>query len=108
VATDTTGPSLTATLKVTRRTGRLTAKLTLGEKATVTLSATAKRTSRAKARTILKASSRSIAKGTRTLTLTVSKKVRAKLRKGERVTLTVVARDAAGNKTTRRVTAKVT
>lgn len=109
-AADKTAPSLKATLKLTsttRRTGRFTTTLTLGEKATVTISATAKRSAKAKAATILKASARSLAKGSRTLTLTVSKKLRSKLRKGGSVTLTVVARDAAGNRTTRKVTAKV-
>jgi hypothetical protein len=45
--------------------------------------------------------------GKRTLTLSLTRRVRLALHKGETVTLTVVARDAAKNATTRRATAKV-
>ena len=41
------------------------------------------------------------------LTLTLKKSVRAKLRKGQKVTLTIEARDAAGNLTTKTVSAKL-
>src|SRR3712207_7571937 len=48
----------------------------------------------------------SVAAGTRTLTLTLSRRVRTRLRRGETVTLSVDARDRAGNAINRRATAK--
>jgi hypothetical protein len=48
-----------------------------------------------------------VAAGKLTLKLSLTSKVRKALRKGETVTLTVVARDAAGNATTTKVSAKV-
>lgn len=114
-AVDRTPPSLTLALRLTRtgtyairRSGRFAVTLTLGERADLTLTATARRSSRTRARTILSTTTRrGIAAGKRTLTLTVSKRVRTALRKGETITLTVVARDAAKNATTRRASAKV-
>jgi hypothetical protein len=111
---DRTAPSLKIALRLARtgtyairRSGRLALVMTLGERADLTLTATARRSTHARARTILKATRRGVAAGKRTLTLSVTRRVRAALRKGETITLTVVARDAARNATTKRATAKV-
>jgi hypothetical protein len=106
---DRTAPALAVGLKLdkVRRSGKFRVPITLGEKADLTITATARKNNRAKARTILKTTRKGVAAGKPTLSLTLSRKVRAALRKGETVTLTVQARDAAGNVTTRRVTAKV-
>ena len=106
---DRTAPSLKVTLKLpaVRRTGKLAVTLTLGERANLTFTATARKTTKARARTLLKATRLGVAAGKRTLTLSLSHRIRAALRKGETVTLTVVARDLARNATTRRATAKV-
>jgi hypothetical protein len=61
----------------------------------------------ARARTILRTTRKGVAAGKPTLTLALTRSVRAALRKGETVTLTVQARDAARNLTTRRATARV-
>ena len=107
---DRTAPRLTVALrltKATRRTGRLSVTVTLDEPARLAMTATARKTRRNRARTILRSSPRGTVSGRRTLRLTLSRRARRALRRGETVTLRVVARDAAGNATTRRVTAKV-
>jgi hypothetical protein len=112
---DRTGPSLKLALKFSktgtyavRKSGKFGLVLTLGERADLTISATARKNAKAKARTILKATTRKgVAAGKLTLKLSLSSKVRKALRKGETVTLTVVARDAARNATTTKITAKV-
>ena len=82
--------------------------ITLGERADLTISATARKNAKAKARTILKATTRKgVAAGKPTIKLSLTSKVRKALRKGETLTLTVVARDAAGNATTTKISAKV-
>jgi hypothetical protein len=112
---DRTGPSLKLALKFSktgtyavRKSGKFGLVLTLGERADLTISATARKNAKAKARTILKATTRKgVAAGKPTLKLSLSSKVRKALRKGETLTLTVVARDAAGNATTTKISAKV-
>ena len=112
---DRTAPSLKLALKVTtsgtynvRKTGKFAVTVTLGERADLTISATARKNAKAKARTILKATTRKgVAAGKPTIKLALTSKVRKALRKGETLTLTVVARDAAGNATTTKVSAKV-
>jgi hypothetical protein len=107
---DVTAPSLKVAIKSTkrlRRTGRLGVALTLNERADLTLTATARRNARARARRIVRATRPGVLAGRRTLTLTLSRKVRRALRRGETLTLTVVARDAARNTTTRRAKARV-
>ena len=73
------------------------ATITLDERADLTITATAKR------RTVVKTTRKGVAAGKRTLTLGSKRGVR----RGEKVTLTVKARDAGGNVTTKRITAKV-
>jgi hypothetical protein len=107
---DRTAPSLKIAIRSTktlRRTGKLGVVVTLGERADLTFTATARKSARARARRIVRTTKRGVAAGKRTVTLTLSRKIRRALRRGERVTLTVLARDAAGNGTTRRATAKV-
>jgi hypothetical protein len=111
---DRTAPKVKLALKLTRtgtyavrKTGKFGLVITLGEKADLTITATAKRTTRAKARPIFKSMRKAVAAGKPTLKLALSRKVRRALRKGETITLIVVARDAAGNASTTRVTAKV-
>jgi hypothetical protein len=113
-AADRIAPQLKLALTLTksgtyavRRTGKLRATITLGERADLTITATARKTAKAKARTILKTTRKSVAAGKTTVPLSVTRRVRSSLRKGETVTLTVQARDAAGNVTTQRVSAKV-
>jgi hypothetical protein len=109
-AADLTAPSLAVALKLTRalrRTGKFGVVVTLGEKADLTITATARKTARSKARRILRKTRSGVAAGKRTLALKVTRRVRRSLRKGHRVTITVVARDAAGNAVTRRATKKV-
>ena len=109
-AADRTAPALNVSIRSTRalrRTGRLGVTITLGEKADLTFGATARRSARAKARRIVRATRPGVAAGRRTVTFKLSSKARRALRRGERLTLTVAARDAAGNATTRRATAKV-
>jgi hypothetical protein len=82
-----------------RKTGKFGLTITLNEKADITASATARKNSKSKARTILKKTTRKgVAAGKRTITFTVPKSIRRKLKKGETVTLTLQAVDAAGNK----------
>ena len=111
---DRTAPSVKLALKLSRtgayavrRTGKFAVTITLGERADLTISATARKNAKAKARTILKATTRrGVAAGKPTLKLSLTSKVRKALRKGETVTLTVVARDAAGNAATTKVSAQ--
>jgi hypothetical protein len=114
VAPDITAPALRIALKfakrgtfAVRRTGKFGVKITLGERANLTITATARKNKRAKARTILRATRKSVAAGTRTLTFTLSRKVRKALAKGETVKLTVKAIDAARNARTRSISARV-
>jgi Lamin Tail Domain/Esterase-like activity of phytase len=95
-AADRTAPRLAIALKFTKA-HKLRVRITLSERADVTMTATARK------HTILKTTRRSVATGKRTFTLTSKRR----LHRGEKVTLSVRARDAAGNATTRRVTAKV-
>jgi Lamin Tail Domain len=112
---DRTAPSLKLGLKLAtsgsyavRKTGKFAVVITLGERADLTISATARKNAKAKARTILKATTRKgVAAGKPTIKLALTSKVRKALRKGETLTVTVVARDAAGNVTTTKVSAKV-
>ena len=111
---DSTAPSLRLSLRVARtgrfavrRTGRFRVTLTLGEQASLTITATARKNARAKARRLVRTTRRDVAAGRRSYTLKLSRRVRTKLRRGETLTVTIVARDAAGNATTRRVSAKV-
>jgi hypothetical protein len=112
---DRTAPSLKLALKLAakgtyavRKTGKFGVVITLGERSDLTISATARRNAKAKPRTILNATTRKgVAAGKPTITLSLTSKVRKALRKGEILTLTVVARDAAGNATTTKVSAKV-
>ena len=89
-------PQLKLALKFTKS-GQLRATITLDERADLTITATAKR------RTVVKTTRKGVAAGKRTLTLGSKRGVR----RGEKVTLTVKARDAGGNVTTKRITAKV-
>jgi hypothetical protein len=111
---DRTPPTVRIALRQTRsgtyalrHSGRFALVMTLGERADLTLTATARRSTRARARTILRTTRRGVAAGRHTLSLRLTGRVRAALRRGETITLTVVARDAARNATTRRVSAKV-
>jgi hypothetical protein len=111
---DTTKPSLKLSLKVgksgsyaTRTKGTFGVALTLSEKADLTITATARKSAKAKARTIYKTTRKGVAAGKPTLKFTLTKKVRKALKKGETLTLTVVARDAAGNATTQTAKVKV-
>ena len=113
-AADRTAPQLKIALKFTksgtravRRTGKFGVAITLGERADLTFTATARKNAKTRARTILRTTRKGVAAGKPTLTLSLTRRVRASLRKGETVTLTVQARDAAQNVTTRRVTARV-
>ncbi|MDA0182204.1 lamin tail domain-containing protein [Solirubrobacter phytolaccae] len=111
---DRTAPSLKLALRVTktgsfavRRTGKLQVTLTLGERADLTFTATARKNSKARARSIYKSTRKGVKAGTTKLTVTLTKRVRTALRKGETVTLTLQARDAAGNAVTKRASVKV-
>ena len=107
---DRTAPQLKLALKLSktvRRTGKFRAVITLSERADLTITASARKNARTKARTILRTTRKGVAAGKPTFTLSLTRRVRAALRKGETVTLTVQARDAAGNITTSRATAKV-
>ena len=110
------GPSVKLALKLTktgtyavRKTGKFAVVITLSERSDLTISATARKNAKAKARTILKATTRKGVAGGKptTLKLSLSAKVRRALRKGETVTVTVVARNAAGKATTTKINAKV-
>jgi hypothetical protein len=109
---DRTAPKLKVAVKLTRsgkyavrRTRKFGVAITLGERADLTFTATARRTARAKARTIFKTTRKRVAAGKPAFTFTLARS--KKLRKGETLTVTVVASDAAGNKATSRASAKV-
>jgi Lamin Tail Domain/Esterase-like activity of phytase len=89
-------PQLKVALKITKQ-RKFRVALTLSERADVTI------TVKSKSRTVAKSTRKGVAKGQRSFTLTAKKAIR----KGQKVTLTVQARDADGAITTRRVTAKV-
>jgi hypothetical protein len=103
IAADTLAPRLAVALKLTKR-GKLRATITLAEHADLTITATARKNARSKARTILTTTRKGTAAGKRTFTLAPKRK---SLHRGQTITLTVKARDAAGNITTRKTTAKV-
>ncbi len=89
-------PQVTLALKFTKS-GQLRTTITLNERADLTITAKTKR------RTVVTTTRKGFSAGKRSLTLGKKRSVR----RGETVTLTVKARDAAGNVTTRRVSAKV-
>ena len=90
-------PRVELVLKFTKA-RQLRATITLDEQANLTITAKG-----AKSRTIVKTTRKNIKAGKRTFTLGKKRGVR----RGEKVTLTVKARDAGGNVTTKRITAKV-
>jgi hypothetical protein len=101
---DRTAPQLKAALKLaktTRRNGKLTATITLNERANLTIKLTKG------SKTLVKTSRKNTAAGKTTIKLTLKRSARATLRKGQKLTLTVQARDAAGNVAKRTATAKV-
>ena len=111
---DTTAPGLKLVLKLARRgtfavrrTGKFGAKITLGERADLTITAAARKGRRSKFRTLLRVNRTGVAAGTRTFTLTLTQKARRALRKGETLRLTIRATDAAGNRRTQSVTGLV-
>jgi hypothetical protein len=114
VTPDVTAPGLRIALRfakrgafAVRRTGKFGVKITLGEKANLTIAVTARKNKRAKTRTILRATRKNVAAGTRTFTFKLSSKVRKALAKGETVKLTVKAIDAARNGRTRSISLRV-
>jgi hypothetical protein len=111
---DRTAPQLALALKFTksgtfavRRTGKFRLAVTLGERADLTITATTRASKKAKVRTILTTTRTGVAAGKPTYTLSLKRSVRAALKRNQAVTVTVKARDAAGNVTTRSVTGKV-
>ena len=101
---DRTAPQLKATLKLaktTRRNGKLTATITLNERANLTIKLAKG------SKTLVQTTRSNVAAGKRTIKLTLKRSARAGLRKGQKLTLTVQARDAAGNVAKRTATAKV-
>ena len=97
-------PQLKVTLKLaktTRRNGKLTATITLNERANLTIKL-AKGSQDA-----VQTTRNNVAAGKRTIKLTLKRSARAALRKGQKLTLTVQARDAAGNVAKSTATAKV-
>ena len=101
---DRTAPQLKAALKLaktTRRNGKLTATITLNERANLTI-----RLAKG-SKTLVQTTRSNVAAGKRTIKLTLKRSARAALRKGQKLTLTVQARDAAGNVAKRTATAKV-
>jgi hypothetical protein len=104
-AADTTAPQLAVAVKLNtvRRNGKLAVNVTLSEQANLKLTATARKNAGARLRTVVN-TTRSAAAGKSTITLKVK---RTALHKGEKVTFTVQARDAAGNVTTRTGMARV-
>ena len=91
-----TKPATKGTYAV-RKTGKLKLTVTLDERSDLTITATARKNAKAKARTLTKTTRKGVAAGKPSYTLTLSKKTRKALKKGETITLTVQARDAAGN-----------
>jgi hypothetical protein len=101
---DRTAPQLKAALKLaktTRRTGKLTATITLNERANLTIKLTKG------SKTLVKTTRNHTAAGKTTIKLTLKRSARATLRKGQKLTLTVQARDAAGNVAKRTATGKL-
>ena len=101
---DRTAPQVKATLKLaktTRRNGKLTATITLNERANLTIKVAKG------SKTLIQTTRNNTAAGKRTIKLTLKRSARASLRKGQKLTLTVQARDAAGNVTKKTATAKV-
>jgi hypothetical protein len=90
-----------------RSTGRFGVKLTLGERANLTITATARKNKRTKPRRILRTRRAGVAPGTRTLKFRLAAKVRKALAKGEILRVTIRAVDAAGNGRTQTTTTKV-
>ena len=101
---DRTAPQLKVALKLaktTRRNGRLTATITLDERANLTIKLAKG------SKTLVQTTRSNVAAGKRTIKLTLKRSARTALRKGQKLTLTVQARDAAGNVAKRSATAKV-
>jgi hypothetical protein len=101
---DRTAPQLKVALKLaktTRRNGKLTATITLNERANLTIKLAKG------SKTLVKTTRSNTAAGKRTIKLTLKRSARATLRKGQKLTLTVQARDAAGNVAKRTTTAKL-
>jgi hypothetical protein len=112
--TDRMAPQLALALKFTksgtfavRRTGKFRLAVTLNERADLTITATTRASKKAKPRTILTTTRKGVAAGKPAYTLSLKRSVRAALKRNQAVTVTVKARDAAGNVTTRSVTGKV-
>ena len=101
-----TKPAAKGTYAV-RKTGKLKLTVTLDERADLTITVTARKSAKAKKRTLTTTTRKGVAAGKATYTLTLSSKVRKALKKGETITLTVQARDAAGNVGTANATGKV-
>ena len=101
-----TKPATKGTYAV-RKTGKLKLVVTVDERSDLTITATARKNSKSKARTLTKTTRKGVAAGKPSYTLTLSKKLRRALKKGETITLAVQARDAAGNVGTARATGKV-
>jgi hypothetical protein len=112
---DRTPPVLKTSLTLTktgpfavRKTGKFGVVVTLDEAASLAITATARKTSKSKARPILATTQNGIAAGKRTITLSLTKSKRKSLRKGETITVTIVATDANGNAAAKTIaTAKV-
>jgi len=90
-----------------RRTGKFGVAVDLPLRADLTITVATRRNANAKSQTLLKATRKGVAAGKRTFTLTLGKRARASLRKGQTVTLTVTARHPEGFSTIGRATAKV-
>jgi len=101
---DRVAPQLKASLKLaksTRRNGKLAATVTLNERANLSIKV-------AKGKNLILQTTRSnAAAGKSTIKLTLKRSARAGLRKGQKLTLIVQARDAAGNAATRTASAKL-
>ncbi len=110
IVADRTAPQLKVALKLTnaiRRSGKFGAVVTLGERANLTVRAATAKTARSQARTLLTTTRGNVPAGKLTLKLSLRHSVRVALHKGQTITLTVQARDAAGNVATSRATARV-
>jgi hypothetical protein len=91
---DRTAPQIKATLKLaktTRRNGKLSVTVTLNERANLTIKLAKG------SKTLVQTARGNVAAGKRTIKLTLKRSARAGLRKGQKLTLTVQAGDAAGN-----------
>ncbi|MDA0170984.1 lamin tail domain-containing protein [Solirubrobacter taibaiensis] len=91
-----TKPATKGTYAV-RKTGKLKLTITLDERADLTIKVSARKSSRAKLRTLTTTTRKGVPAGKPSYTLTLSSKVRKALKKGEKLTIAVQARDAAGN-----------